>query len=246
MRLFDFFKTITTKFKNRDLSRLPESQYINSANVENSIIHENAYINAYTKQLKSKPSNIIKVEENGRILKMKQNGINLELSKIRRIKESLLVEDGREIDLYRGILEKNEKRNLVYFGLENEINLKKALEDKNRSYKVSNKMTRLFTIPQTNTNSKFIGSLVEDDIYKNYCITKSNRLENYVNKIEDRRIKLVQAQKQELQKKTQPKNIDKKKNTDTLKSKRNNKNAENIQINKNSKVSSSAKIKRNV
>ena len=156
MRLFDFFKTITTKFKNRDLSRLPESQYINSANVENSIIHENAYINAYTKQLKSKPSNIIKVEENGRILKMKQNGINLELSKIRRIKESLLVEDGREIDLYRGILEKNEKRNLVYFGLENEINLKKALEDKNRSYKVSNKMTRLFTIPQTNTNSKLI------------------------------------------------------------------------------------------
>lgn len=64
MRLFDFFKTITTKFKNRDLLRVPEAQYINSANVENSIIHENAYINAYTKQLKTKPSNIIKVEEN--------------------------------------------------------------------------------------------------------------------------------------------------------------------------------------
>ena len=128
---------------------------------------------------------------------MKQNETTLELSRIKRLKESLPVEDGRQIDLYSGILEKNEKKNLVYFGLENELNLKKALEDKNKSYKVSNKMTKLFTIPQTNASSKFIGSLVEDDIYKNYCITKSNRLENYVNKIEERRMKIIQAQKQE-------------------------------------------------
>lgn len=128
---------------------------------------------------------------------MKQNETTLELSRIKRLKESLPVEDGRQIDLYSGILEKNEKKDLVYFGLENELNLKKALEDKNKSYKVSNKMTKLFTIPQTNASSKFIGSLVEDDIYKNYCITKSNRLENYVNKIEERRMKIIQAQKQE-------------------------------------------------
>ena len=197
MRLFDFFRTITTKFKNRDLVRMPDTQYINSANVENSIIHENAYINAYTKQLKSKPSNIIRVEENGRILKMKENGLELELSKIKRLKQALPVEDGRQIDLYSGILEKNAKKNLVYFGLEYELNLKKALEDKNRSYKVSNKMTKMFTIPLNAEKSKFIGSLVEDDIYKNYCITKSNRLENYVNKIEERRIKIIQATKKQ-------------------------------------------------
>ena len=206
MRLFDFFKTITTKFRNRDLSRIPEAQYINSANVENSVIHENAYVNAYTKQLKSKPSNIIRVEENGRILKMKENDLDLELSRIKRLRESLPVEDGRQIDLYSGILEKNEKKNLVYFGLENELNLKKALEDKNKSYKVSNKMTKMFTIPFENSNSKFIGSLVEDDFYRNYCITRSNRLENYVNKIEERRAKLMQAQKQELQNKLQKQN----------------------------------------
>ena len=109
---------------------------------------------------------------------MKQNDINLKLSGIKRLKESLSVEDGRQIDLYRGILEKNEKKNLVYFGLENGVNLKKALEDKNRSYKVSNKMTKMFTIPVNNQTSKFLGSLVEDNIYKNYCITRSNRLEN--------------------------------------------------------------------
>lgn len=199
MRLFDFFRTITTKFRNRDLVRMKDVQYINSANIENNVIHENAYTNAYTKQLKSKPSNIIKVEENGKILKMQENGLNLELSRIRRLKQALPVEDGRQIDLYSGILEKNEKKNLVYFGLENELNLKKALEDRSRSYKVSNKMTKMFTVP-LNNESKFIGSLVEDDIYKNYCITKSNRLKNYVNKIEDRRIKIMQvAQKQNVQ-----------------------------------------------
>ena len=55
----------------------------------------------------------------------------------------------------------------------------------------------MFTIPLNAEKSKFIGSLVEDDIYKNYCITKSNRLENYVNKIEERRIKIIQATKKQ-------------------------------------------------
>ena len=208
MRLFDFFRTITTKFKNRDLLRMQEAQFVYSPVVENPTIHQNAYINAYTKQLQTKPSNLIRVEENGRILKMKQNDTTLELSRIKRLKESLPVEDGRQIDLYSGILEKNEKKNLVYFGLENELNLKKALEDKNRSYKVSNKMTKMFTIPLKSEDTKFIGSLVEDDIYKNYCITRSNRLENYVNKIEERRIKIMHAtQKRESQKNIQSKNI---------------------------------------
>lgn len=214
MRFFDFLKTIRTKFINRELGRLPEAQYINSAHTENSIIHENAYINAYTKQFNTKPSNLIKIEENGRILKMKQNDTKMQVSKIRRLKQSLPVEDGRQIDLYSGILEKNEKRNIVYFGLENGVNLKNALEDKTRSYKVSNKMTKLFTIPVTKS-SKFIGSLVEDDIYKNYCITKSPKLEGYVNKIEERRIKVLQERKAQIRAssvKTVNSNVGKQKN----------------------------------
>lgn len=195
MSFFDFFKNITTIFKNREFGRLPEAQYINSANVENSIIHENAYINAYTKQINTKPSNILKIEDNGKLLKMKQNDMNMQVSRIRRLKESLPVEDGRQIDLYSGVLEKNEKKNIVYFGLENGVNLKKALEDKTRNYKVSNKMTKMFTVPVSSKTSKFIGSLVEDDIYKNYSITKSPRLENYVNKIEERRIQILKERK---------------------------------------------------
>ena len=241
MRLFDFFRTITTKFKNRDLLRVPEAQYINSANVENSIIHENAYINAYTKQFKTKPSDIIKVEENGKILKMRQNDSTLELRRIKRLKESLPVEDGRQIDLYSGILEKNEKKNLVYFGLENELNLKRALEDKNKSYKVSNKMTKLFTIPQTNLDSKFVGSLVEDDIYNNYCITKSNRLENYVNKIEERRVRIMQAQKQGLQNKTQAKKSAGNKKSSSIESKQKNTTQKTSNMEKNTKKSASVK-----
>ena len=214
MRLFDFFRTITTKFKNRDLLRMQEAQFIYTPNTENNTIHENAYINAYTKQIQTKPSNLIKVEENGKILKMKQNDNTLELSRIKRLRESLPVEDGRQIDLYSGILEKNAKKNLVYFGLENELNLKKALEDKNRCYKVSNKMTKMFSIPLKNEETKFIGSLVEDDIYKNYCITRSNRLENYVNKIEERRMKIMEAaQKYSNQKDLQSKNITEPKNS---------------------------------
>lgn len=201
MGLFDFFKNITTMFKNKDVARLPEAQYINSANVENSIIHENAYINAYTKQIQTKPSNLIKIEDNGRILKMKQNETNMQVSQIKKLKESLPVEDGRQIDLYRGVLEKNEKKNLVYFGLENSVNLKNVLADKTRSYKVSNKMTKMFTIPVSKQSSKFLGSLVEDDIYKNYCITKSNKLENYVTKIEERRIQLLKEKKEPKQSK---------------------------------------------
>ena len=172
---------------------------------------------------------------------MKQNETILELSRIKRLKESLPVEDGRQIDLYSGILEKNEKKNLVYFGLENELNLKKALEDKNRSYKVSNKMTKLFTIPQTNASSKFIGSLVEDDIYKNYCITKSNRLENYVNKIEERRMKIIQAQKQQVQNNLQTKNATQKKNGDNKKSSKKNNTSKNVHVDKSNKVSTKAK-----
>lgn len=201
MVLFDFFKNITTMLKNKNVARLPEAQYINSANVENSIIHENAYINAYTKQIQTKPSNIIKIEDNGRILKMKQNETNMQVSQIRKLKESLPVEDGRQIDLYRGVLEKNEKKKLVYFGLENGVNLKNVLADKTRSYKVSNKMTKMFTIPVNKQSSKFLGSLVEDDIYKNYCITKSSKLENYVTRIEERRIQLLKEKKEPKQSK---------------------------------------------
>lgn len=197
MGIFDFFKNITTIFKNKDLARLPEAQYINSANMENSVIHENAYINAYSKQFTKKPSSLLQIEENGRTLKMQQNDLNMQVSKIRRLKQSLPVEDGRQIDLYSGILEKNQKRNIVYFGLQNGVNLKTALEDKTKNYKVSNKMTKMFTIPVTKS-SKFVGSLVEDDIYKNYSITKSPKLENYVNEIEKNRLEIIKKKKESL------------------------------------------------
>lgn len=199
MGLFNFFKNITTKFHNKDIARLPEAQYINSATVEQPFIHENAYVEAYTKQLHTKPSNIINLEDGGKVIKMKQNQIDIQVKGVKKLKESLQVEDGREIDLYRGILEKDEKKNLVYFGLENGVDLSKALADKTKNYKVSNKMTKMFTVPQNKTTSKFLGSLVEDDIYKNYCIKKSPKLENYVNKIEEKRKQILQEKKKQVQ-----------------------------------------------
>ena len=47
-------------------------------------------------------------------------------------------------------------------------------------------------------SSKFVGSLVEDDIYKNYSITKSPKLENYVNKIEKNRLEIIKKKKESL------------------------------------------------
>lgn len=213
MGLFDFFKNIATKFKNRDIAMLPEAQYINSATTEQPLIHENAYVEAYTKQINTKPSTLIQLENNGKTIKMKQNQIDVQVKGIKKLKESLKVEDGREIDLYRGVLEKSEKRNIVYFGLENCVDLNNVLTDKSKKYKVSNKMTKMFTIPQSKTTSKFLGSLVEDDIYKNYCITKSQKLESYVDKIEERRKQILQENK----KKTQNQNENKVKNKLTTK-----------------------------
>lgn len=187
MGLFDIFKNVTTKFTSKGQAKLPEAQFINSATADKAFIHENAYIEAYTKQLNTKPSNIICLEDNGKIIKMKHNDSDMQVKSVKKLKESLKVEDGRQIDLYRGILEKDEKKKLVYFGLESGVNLHDALKDKNKKYKVSNKITKMFTMTQDKIPSKFVGSLVEDDIYRNYCITKSSKLENYVDRIEKKR-----------------------------------------------------------
>jgi len=195
MGLFDFFRSITSRFRNQEIKRLPEAQYINSATVEQPVIHENAYVEAYSKQFNTKLSNIVKLEDNGKILNINQNQNKMQVKGIKKLKESLKVEDGREIDLYSGVLQKNEKKNIVYFGVQNGVNLSTVLADKNKSYKVSNKMVKMFTIPNTKPKSKFIGSLVEDDIYKNYCIAKSDKLENYVNKIEEKRLQILQEKK---------------------------------------------------
>lgn len=198
MGLFDFFKSITTRFRNEEIKRLPEAQYINSATAQQPVIHENAYVEAYSRQFNTQLSNLIKLEENGKILKIHQDQNKMQVKGIKKLKESLKVEDGREIDLYSGVLEKNEKKKIVYFGLQNGVNLNKVLADKNKSYKVSNKMVKMFTIPNTKPTSRFIGSLVEDDIYKSYCIAKSDKLENYVNKIEERRLQILQENKKKL------------------------------------------------
>jgi len=202
MGLFDFFRSITSRFRNQEIKRLPEAQYINSATVEQPVIHENAYVEAYSKQFNTKLSNIVKLEDNGKILNINQNQNKMQVKGIKKLKESLKVEDGREIDLYSGVLQKNEKKNIVYFGVQNGVNLSTVLADKNKSYKVSNKMVKMFTIPNTKPKSKFIGSLVEDDIYKNYCIAKSDKLENYVNKIEEKRLQILQEKKKKLQAQT--------------------------------------------
>lgn len=202
MGLFDFFKSITSRFRNQEIKRLPEAQYINSATTEQPFIHENAYVEAYSKQFNTKLSNLVKLEDNGKILKIQQNQNKMQVKGIKKLKESLKVEDGREIDLYSGVLEKNEKKNIVYFGVQNGVNLNTVLADKNKNYKVSNKMAKMFTIPNTKPKSKFIGSLVEDDIYRNYCIAKSDKLENYVNKIEEKRLQILQEKKKKLQAET--------------------------------------------
>lgn len=111
MGLFDIFKNVTTKFTSKGQAKLPEAQFINSATADKAFIHENAYIEAYTKQLNTKPSNIICLEDNGKIIKMKHNDSDMQVKSVKKLKESLKVEDGRQIDLYRGILEKDEKRN---------------------------------------------------------------------------------------------------------------------------------------
>lgn len=202
MGLFDFFKSITSRFRSEEIKGLPEAQYINSATTEQPFIHENAYVEAYSKQFNTKLSNLVKLEDNGKILKIQQNQNKMQVKGIRKLKESLKVEDGREIDLYSGVLEKNEKKNIVYFGVQNGVNLNTVLADKNKNYKVSNKMAKMFTIPNTKPKSKFIGSIVEDDIYRNYCIAKSDRLENYVNKIEEKRLQILQEKKKKLQAET--------------------------------------------
>ena len=109
MGLFDFFRSITSRFRNQEIKRLPEAQYINSATTEQPFIHENAYVEAYSKQFNTKLSNLVKLEDNGKILKIQQNQNKMQVKGIKKLKESLKVEDGREIDLYSGVLEKNEK-----------------------------------------------------------------------------------------------------------------------------------------
>ena len=73
MGLFDIFKNVTTKFTSKGQAKLPEAQFINSATADKAFIHENAYIEAYTKQLNTKPSNIICLEDNGKIIKSKSS-----------------------------------------------------------------------------------------------------------------------------------------------------------------------------
>ena len=184
MGLFSFFRNLTTKFNNDEIKRLPEPQYINNEINKDPVINKNAYVDAYSKQFNTKQTNFVKFEDGGKTLKINQNQTKMQVRGIKKLKESLKVEDGREIDLYSGVLEKNEKKNIVYFGVQNGVNLNKALMDKNKKNKISNKMVKMFTVPNVKSSSKFIGNLVEDDIYRNYCITKSDRLENYVGKIE--------------------------------------------------------------
>lgn len=207
MGLRDFFSRIVSKFKGNEIKQLPPPQTAQESNFI-PVVEKNAYVNAYTKSMNAAKSEF-KINEDGTRLQFVdgKTGKNIDIQRIAKVKEALKVGENK-IDLYKAVLiakEKEEKKcKKVYFALPYNKNLIDLYSGSTKKASLKNKLKMMFSSNVITNNKLFLGVILEDEIYKDYTIAKSAKIEEYVVELDKKRqiVKTNKAKSKEQVKKT--------------------------------------------
>lgn len=190
MGLRDFFKHIINKIRGKEIKQLPpprvvqESSYIPE-------VEENAYVEAYTRKINDQKSEL-KINEDGTRIKFLDQKTNklVEVQRMTKIKTGFEFNE-KQFDLYKAIYacgnKEDRKLKKVYFALPSGKGILDLYKGSSKKASLKNKLKTMFS-PSILENKKcFLGIIVEDEIYKDYSIVKSSKLEEYVTELEKKR-----------------------------------------------------------
>lgn len=210
MGLRDFFYNIINKFKKNELKQLPAPQTIinNNDEVYEPEVEKNAYVNAYTNKINTKKSEL-KINEDGTRIKFIDSKTNkqIEVQRITKIKEKLEFNE-TNIDLYKAIYaigsKEDRKLKKVYFALPTEKGILDLYKGSSKKASLKKKLKLMFSPSNLENKKVFLGVIIEDEIYNDYSLVKSNKLQEYVIELEKKRqmIKMNKEKSKEQVKKT--------------------------------------------
>lgn len=190
MGLRDFFNNIINKIRGKEIKQLPpprvvqESSYIPE-------VEKNAYVEAYTRKINNQKSEL-KINEDGTRIKFLDQKTNklVEVQRMIKIKTGFEFNE-KQFDLYKAIFacgnKEDRKLKKVYFALPSGKGILDLYKGSSKKASLKNKLKTMFS-PSILENKKcFLGIIVEDEIYKDYSIVKSSKLEEYVTELEKKR-----------------------------------------------------------
>lgn len=198
MGLRDFFKCMINKIRGKEIKQLPpprvvqESSYIPE-------VEKNAYVEAYTRKINNQKSEL-KINEDGTRIKFLDQKTNklVEVQRMTKIKTGFDFSE-KQFDLYKAIYaygsKEDRKLKKVYFALPSGKGILDLYKGSSKKASLKNKLKTMFS-PSILENKKcFLGIIVEDEIYKDYSIVKSSKLEEYVTELEKKR-QMIKMNKQ--------------------------------------------------
>lgn len=196
MGLRDFFSNIIDKLtgRNKQMLMLPGAlPYDEEKKVEDVIpeVENNAYVDAYTRQM-NKEKTDFKIGQDGTRVRFvdPKTGKIIEVQRMTKIKENFGFNDVA-YDLYKAIyaIGGKEDRRLkkVYFALPAGKGLLDLYKGSTRKASLKTKLKTLFSSNVIESKKCFLGIVVEDEIYNDYRLVKSNKIEEYVIELEKKK-----------------------------------------------------------
>ena len=196
MGLRDFFSNIIDKItgRNKQMLMLPGALPYDDVKKEEEVIPEvenNAYVNAYTRQMNRQKSDF-KIGEDGTRIRFldTKTGKTIEVQRMKIIKENFGYNDVG-YDLYKAIYaiggKEDRKLKKVYFALPTGKGILDLYKGSTRKASLKTKLKTLFSSSVIENKKCFLGLVVEDEIYNDYRLVKSNKLEEYVIELEKKK-----------------------------------------------------------
>lgn len=198
MGLRDFFKNVISKIKGKEMKQLPppriveESSYIPE-------VEKNAYVEAYTRKINNQKSEL-KINEDGTRIKFLDSKTNklVEVQRMTKIKTGFDFNE-KQFDLYKAIYacgnREDRKLKKVYFALPSGKGILDLYKGSSKKASLQNKLKTMFSASILENKKCFLGIILEDEIYKDYSIVKSDKLEEYVIELEKKR-QMIKMNKQ--------------------------------------------------
>lgn len=198
MGLRDFFNNIISKITGKEIKRLPPPKKV----IQEDFVPEvekNAYVEAYTKRINSEKSEF-KINEDGTRIKFTDQKTNkpVEVQRMTKIKSGFEYNE-RNIDLYKAIYafgnKEDRKIKKIYFALPSEKGILDLYKGSTKRASLKKKLRMMFSPKILESKKVFLGIIIEDEIYNDYSIVQSGKLEEYVVELEKKR-QMIKMNKQ--------------------------------------------------
>lgn len=195
MGLINFFRGLINKITGKELQKLPPPSYVQNSilQTENNTpqVEKNAYVEAYTKKINNKKSDF-RISEDGTRFKFLDQKADkpVEVQKITKIKENFSFNDIK-IDIYKGIYAAGTKENReikkVYFALPAGKAILDLYKGSSKKASLKTKLKTLFSVLSAENRKCFLGVVLEDEIYNDFRLVRSNKLEEYIIELEKKK-----------------------------------------------------------